>query len=80
MLDPVDSKRPLISDVLLYVDGERRTIYKMEEVEINTVEAGNVRIGAAHGSDAHTFAGTMDEVTIFDRVVSLAAIQRAFLQ
>ena len=37
-------------------------------------------VGAAHGPEPHPFAGTIDEVTIFDSTVSLAAIQQAFLQ
>ena len=80
VLAPVDPKRPLISDVLLYVDGERRTMYKMEEAEINTGNIENVRIGAAHGPENNTFAGVIDDVMIFNAVVGLAAIQQAFLQ
>jgi hypothetical protein len=80
VLDPADSKHPLISDVVLYVDGDRRTIYKMEEGVIDTGDAGNVRIGAAHGPDNITFAGIIDEVAIFDGALGLSAIQQAFLQ
>ena len=80
VLDPVDTERPLISDVLLYVDGERRTIYKMEESEINTGCIENVRIGGAHGPDDNTFAGTIDEVEIFDVVVSSTAVRQAYMQ
>ena len=80
VLDPADPERPLVSDILLYVDGERRTIYKMEEADINTSQVENVRIGAAYGSDEHTFAGFLDEVTIFDSVVGPMAIQQAYLQ
>jgi hypothetical protein len=80
VLDPVDPERPLISDVLLYVDGKRRTIYKMEEADINTGRVENVRIGAAHGPDNNTFAGTIDEVAIFDMVVDPTAIHQAYLQ
>ena len=80
VLDPVDPKRPLISDVLLYVDGTRRTIYKMQEAEINTGDVENVRIGAAHGPDHPAFAGTIDEVAIFDGIVGLTAIHSAYLQ
>ena len=80
VLDPVDPERPRISDVLLYVDGERRTIYRMEEANINTGCIENVRIGAAHGPENNTFAGTIDEVAIFDVVVGLTAIHRAYLQ
>ncbi len=74
VLDPVDSARPLISDVLLYVDGKRRTIYKMQEAQINTGCIESVRIGAAHEPDSNTFAGIIDEVTIFDTTVGPAAI------
>ena len=80
VLDPVDSQRPLVSDVLLYVDGKRRTIYRMEEAEINTGCIENVRIGRAHSPDNNTFAGTIDEVAIFDTVVGVAAVQQAYLK
>jgi hypothetical protein len=80
VLDPVDTERPLISDVLLYVDGERRTIYKMEEAEINTGCIENVRIGAANEPDNNTFAGTIDEVAIFDVVVGPTAVRQAYIQ
>jgi len=80
VLDPVDPRRPLVSDVLLYVDGDRRTIYKMKEADINTGGVENVRVGAAHGADANTFAGMIDDVMIFDAVVGFTAVQRTFLQ
>jgi hypothetical protein len=79
-LDPVDPERPLVSDVLLYVDGKRRTIYKMEEAEINTGCSENVRIGAAHSPDSNYFSGTIDEVTIFDMAIGTTAIHQAYLQ
>lgn len=80
VLDSVEPERPLISDVLLYVDGERRTIYKMEEAEINTGCIENVRIGGAYGSDDNTFAGTIDEVAIFDVVVGPTAVRGAYIE
>ena len=80
VLDPVDPERPLMSDVLLYVDGKRRTIYKMEEAEINTGCIENVRIGAAHGPDNNTFSGIIDEVAIFDGIVGPTAIQQTYIQ
>ena len=80
VLDPVDAKRPLISDVLLYVDGMRRTIYKMQEAEIDTGCVENLRIGAAHGPGDNAFAGAIDEVTIFDAAVAPTAIRRAHIQ
>jgi hypothetical protein len=80
VLDTVDSERPLISDVLLYVDGKRRTIYKMEEAQINTDCIENVHIGAAHGPDNNTFAGIIDEVTIFDVAVSPTSVRQAYIK
>jgi len=80
VLDPVDPERPLISDVLLYVDGRRRTIYKTEEVEINTGCGENLRIGAAHGPDGNMFAGTIDEVAIFDVAADPTAVRRTHIQ
>jgi len=62
------------------VDGKRRTIYRMEEAEINTGCIENVRLGGAHGPDGNTFAGTIDEVAIFDAVVSPTAVRQAYIQ
>ena len=80
VLDPVDPDRPLVSDVLLYVDGKRRTIYRIEEAEINTGCIENVRIGATHDPAANTFAGTADEVAIFDATATPTAIREAYLK
>jgi hypothetical protein len=80
VLDPAGSERPLMSDVLLYVDGRRRTIYKMEETEINTGCAENVRIGASHGPGSNYFSGTIDEVAIFDMAIGTTAIHQIYLQ
>jgi hypothetical protein len=80
VLDPVDSARPLISDVLLYVDGRRRTIYKMQEAQINTGCIENVRIGATHEPDSNTFAGVIDEVAIFNAAVRPGAVWQAYMK
>jgi hypothetical protein len=80
VLDPVDSQRPLVSDLALYVDGKRRTIYKMEEAEINTGCIENVRIGGAHSPNNNTLAGTIDEVAIFDTIAGVATVQQAYLK
>ena len=80
VLNPVDPERPLMSDVSLYVDGRRRTIYKIEEARINTGCVENVRIGAAHGPDSNYFSGTIDEVAIFDMTIGTTAIHQIYLQ
>ena len=79
VLDPVDRERPLVSDVSLYVDGRRRTIFKMEEAQINTGCSENVRIGATHGPDSNYFSGTIDEVGIFDMAIGTSAVHQAYL-
>jgi len=79
VLDPVDSERPLMSDVKLYVDGRRRTIYKIEEAEINTGCVENVRIGVTHDPDSNYFSGTIDEVAIFDMAIGTTAIHQEYL-
>jgi len=80
VLDPVDVDHPLISDVLLYVDGKRRTIYKMEEARIDTDCIEDVRIGATHEPADNAFAGTIDEVAIFDATVTPTAVREAYLK
>jgi len=78
VLDPVDPERTLMSDVSLYVDGRRRTIYEMEEAEIDTGCIENVRIGASH--EDNYFSGIIDEVAIFDRAIGTTAIHQIYLQ
>jgi hypothetical protein len=77
VLDPVNPTSPLVSDVKLYVDGRRRTIYKMEEAQINTGCFENVRIGASH--DSNYFSGIIDEAAIFDMAIGITAIQQIYL-
>jgi len=78
VLDPVNPSSPLVSDVKLYVDGRRRTIYKMEEAQMNTGCFENVRIGASH--DSNYFSGIIDEAAIFDLAIGITAIQQIYLK
>jgi hypothetical protein len=80
VLHPVNPTRPLISDVLLYVDGRRRTIYKMEEAQINTGCTENVSIGASYIPGSNYFSGIIDEVAIFDMAIGTTAIHKIYLQ
>jgi hypothetical protein len=52
----------------------------MEEAQIYTGCIENVRIGAAHSLDNNTFAGIIDEVTIFDVAVSPASVLQAYIK
>jgi hypothetical protein len=79
VLNPVDPQRPLMSDVSLYVDGRRRTIYTMEEAEIDTGCSENVHIGAAYDPDSNYFTGAIDEVAIFNMAIGTTANYQAYL-
>jgi hypothetical protein len=70
VLHPVDSRLPLMSDVMLYVDGTRRGIYKMQESRVQLGSMENIRVGMSHDGDGPTFQGTMDEVKVYDSVIS----------
>lgn len=70
VLSPVDPSLPLISDVMLYVDGTRRGIYKMQESRIRASAGQHMRIGMSHDSNGPRFQGTLDEVKIYDSAVS----------
>jgi len=56
VLDSANPESPLMSYVLLYMDGRRRTIYKIEEAQTNTGWTEDVRIGVAHNTGR--FCGT----------------------
>jgi hypothetical protein len=51
----------------------------MQDAQIDTASAGDVRIGADHAPDAAFFAGTMAEVAIFDAPVGRTAIYQTYL-
>jgi hypothetical protein len=72
--DPVDGDRPLMSDIMLYVDGKRRTIYRMTEAPIDMDAPEFMRLGASLTPDAALFTGSLDEVTVFDRKITSATI------
>ena len=52
----------------------------MEGAEINTGCIENVRVGGAYDPDNNTFAGTLDEVAIFDVVVGPTVVRQAYMQ
>jgi len=70
VLNPVDPGLPLMSDVMLYVDGARRGIYKMQESRVRAGSMANVRIGTSHDSNGPMFQGTIDEVKMYDSMIS----------
>jgi hypothetical protein len=70
ILHPVDARLPLMSDVMLYVDGTRRGIYKLQESHVQIGSMENVRMGRSHDGNGSPFQGTIDEVWLYDSVVS----------
>ena len=61
-----------VTDVRLYVDGAEESISGSAGELIKTASGADVRIGVGHNS--HYFGGQIDEVAIFDRVLSGAQI------
>ena len=76
VLDPADPARPLISDVLLYIDGERRALHRMTEGDVDTLPGADLRIGTGLSADNGFFAGMMDEVAVFDVVIGPSVVRQ----
>jgi len=77
VLDPADLQRPLISDVLVYLDGRRAPIHDMREAAINVgIGTNSIYIGGGLDSDASTFTGLIDEVALFGYAISPTTVLR----
>lgn len=76
VLDPVDPQHPLISDVLLYLDGQRELIHNMVEAEIKTGLGSHLRIGGSLETATSTFTGVIDEVAIYPYALDMTAIRQ----
>jgi hypothetical protein len=76
VLDPVDPRRPLISDVFLYLNGERDLIHDMVEAEIDTGMNGTLRIGGTQDPGIPTFLGILDEVAVYPYAICPTAIRQ----
>jgi hypothetical protein len=76
VLDPVDPRRPLVSDVLLYLNGQRQLIHNMLEGEIDTGDGAILSIGGRADPEANPFVGAMDEVAIYPYALDLTAIRK----
>lgn len=75
VLNPVDPQLPLISDVMLYVDGARTGIYNMQESQVELSSIENLLIGKSHDDNWPTFQGSIDEVKLYGSVVSNTQIR-----
>ncbi len=79
ILDPVQAKAPLMSDVKLYIDGQRQNLYELVEHRIDTSCEGSIRIGGSHDpNDPSCFAGTIDDVRIFNTALSAENIEQIY--
>ncbi len=76
VLDPVDPRRPLVSDVFLYLNGQRELIHSMVEAEIDTGLGSPLRIGGAQDAVMPTFAGVIDEVAVYPYALDMTAIRQ----
>lgn len=79
VLDPILPDNPQVSDVRLYVDAQRQNAFETAEHAIDTGDAENLRIGAAHSADeSGFFNGIIDDVRLFDAALSTANIRRIY--
>jgi len=69
-----DDGTPDVSDVVLYVDGQRETPLRVAPQTINTADYANVTLGSFAGGTNFFFQGQMDEVRVYTRALSDAEI------
>jgi len=78
-LDPLVPGSPRVSDVKLYVDGEPQIVYEMAEQPTGTGVANALTLGASHvPDDTLFFHGIIDEVRVYDAVLSAAHIDHVY--
>jgi Concanavalin A-like lectin/glucanases superfamily len=81
VLDPLESDKPRVSDVRLYVDGQRQNLYDLAEGEISIGCGEEVRIGGSfEPENPHGFGGVLDEMRIFDIALGAADIARIYAE
>ncbi|UCD50135.1 MAG: hypothetical protein JSW27_21725 [Phycisphaerales bacterium] len=67
VLDPLESDKPRISDVRLYIDGQRQNLYDMTEGDVGAACGQNIRIGGSFDADdPRGFNGVLDDLRLFD--------------
>ena len=69
-----DDGTPDVQDTLLYVDGVLDTISGSQSVALNTASGQDVRIGNDPFSASRDWTGLLDDVRIYDEVLSALAI------
>jgi Concanavalin A-like lectin/glucanases superfamily len=81
VLDPMESDEPRISDVRLYVDGQRQNLYDLAEGDVIVGYGEEVRIGALfEPENPHGFGGVLDEMCIFDIALGAEDIARIYAE
>jgi hypothetical protein len=77
VLEPLVPDAPYVSDVKLYVDGLLQSVFEISEHRIDTGDAATLRLGASHDDVASGhFYGSIDDVRLYDTVLSAANIRR----
>jgi hypothetical protein len=67
VLDPMEADQPRISDVRLYIDGQRQNLYGLAESDIGIECGRGMRIGSLFDPEnASAFGGVIDDVRVFD--------------
>jgi hypothetical protein len=79
VLDPVIAGSPRVSDVKLYIDGQRQAVFEITERDIDTKATEHLRLGAGHSpTESRHFNGIIDDVRLFDSALSAANIRRIY--
>jgi len=79
VLDPTIARSPRVSDVKLYIDGQRQAVFEITERDIDTKATEHLRLGAGHSPTQNRhFNGIIDDVRLFDSALSAANIRRIY--
>jgi hypothetical protein len=81
VLDPMESDIPRVSDIRLYIDGQRQRLNDLIEGGIATGCAEPFRIGSSHDAEnPGWFGGLIDEVQVFDIALSAESIAQVYAE
>jgi len=77
--EPLVWGHPHVSDIRLYVDTQRQTIYDLNEQEVAAGEMGSLRIGVPYDpATSQPFDGILDDVQIFDSALTQATVRQVY--
>ena len=69
-------ENPVVSDIVLYIDGKAVETYYDSDIAIDTVSGSNISIGSISDTTMGYFGGLLDEVRIYDIALTSVDIAR----